>query len=48
MDKVYLKRVVNNGVKCVYAYNDKEGTDLKAIFNGSIVSYLIDGERLLL
>jgi hypothetical protein len=38
MNKVYLKRVVNNGVKCVYAYNDKEGTDLKAIFSDSIVS----------
>lgn len=33
MNKVYLKRVVINGSKCVKVYNDKEGTDLKGIFN---------------
>ena len=38
MAKVYLKRGMSNGSKCVEVYNDKEGTDLKAIFNSDTVS----------
>ena len=33
MVKVYLKRGMSNGSKCVEVYNDKEGTDFKSVFN---------------
>jgi len=35
---VYLKRTTNNNVRFVMVYNDKEGTKLKAIFNGTTTS----------
>ena len=35
---VYLKRWINNGVRFVMIYSDKEGKSLKAIFNSTITS----------
>lgn len=38
LKKVYFKRVVNNGIRFVYVYNDKEGRDLKCMFNSTLTS----------
>ena len=35
---VFLKRWVNNGIKFVRVYRDKEGTDLKCSFNSTLTS----------
>lgn len=35
---VYLKRIVNNNIRFVMVYNDKEANKLKAIFNSSTTS----------
>lgn len=35
---VYLKRVKNNDIRFVFVYSDKEGKDLKAIFNSTTTS----------
>jgi hypothetical protein len=38
MKTLYLKRQINNGIRFVMVYNDKKGTNLKAIFNSTITS----------
>lgn len=35
---VFLKRKINNGIKFVIAYHDKECKSIKAIFNSSTCS----------
>lgn len=35
---VYLKRLLNNGIRFVFVYNDKDCKNLKCIFNSTTTS----------